>query len=52
MTTSQQIAYNAGRDFFVKGWEKKCPYVATSPLSKFWWRGWFDTEKIKTQANQ
>lgn len=50
MIRDQDVAYNAGRDFFNKGWAKICPYVATSPLSKCWWKGWFDAEK--TQANQ
>jgi hypothetical protein len=45
MLKNSQTAYNAGRDMFDAGWAKACPYVKQSPLSAFWWRGWFDAER-------
>ena len=52
--TAMQIAYNAGRGFYVKGWKKVCPYVPTSKLAPSWWKGWFDAEREakKTPVNQ
>jgi len=47
MVKDSQVAYNAGRDMHNKGWDKTCPYVATSPLTRFWWRGWMDAERKK-----
>lgn len=40
-----QVAYNAGRDMYLKGWEFSCPYSKTSLYSKFWFRGWYDAER-------
>jgi hypothetical protein len=46
-----QVAYNAGRDMFAKGWEYKCPYTKGHILARFWFRGWHDAAR-KTLANQ
>ena len=47
MVKDAQVAYNAGRDMFNKGWAKACPYTKTSRLTPVWWRGWYDKEKKK-----
>lgn len=45
MSKDSQVAYNAGQAMYLKGWAKTCPYTKESPLSSFWWRGWFDAER-------
>ena len=47
--TNQQVAYNAGRDMFLKGWAKECPYNPKTIYAKRWWRGWFDAERSRNE---
>jgi hypothetical protein len=43
--TNCQVAYNAGRDMYLKGWEKSCPYTKGHIYARCWYRGWYDAER-------
>lgn len=43
--TNCQVAYNAGRDMYLKGWEKSCPYTKGHIYARCWYRGWHDAER-------
>jgi hypothetical protein len=42
---NRQVAYNAGRDMYLKGWEFSCPYTKGHIYAKCWFRGWYDAER-------
>lgn len=42
---NRQVAYNAGRDMYLKGWEFSCPYTQGTVYARCWFRGWFDAER-------